>query len=140
LDELPYGDENNSDHQRDELLEYINSRTVRDARVDELKWWRDNEHIYSRLAKVARDVLGIPPTGSGVERQFSQAGCVANAARNRLNPDIVRDIMTYRSYLKSIKKPLSGQSNDEAIPREWVRTFAERLSATWERISGRKGN
>jgi hypothetical protein len=46
-----------------------------DMRVDLLSWWKTVGSLkYPRVAKMARQYLGIPATSAGVERLFSKCG------------------------------------------------------------------
>jgi hypothetical protein len=36
-------------------------------------FWKQNEHEYPVLARIARDILSIPVSGAGVERLFNSA-------------------------------------------------------------------
>ena len=44
--------------------------------------------MYSKLSKMARDVMAVPATGAGVEREFSISGRVVTKPRNRLSPTV----------------------------------------------------
>ena len=39
-----------------------------------LEWWREHEHEFPNIARMAKQVLGCPACSSGVERLFSKAG------------------------------------------------------------------
>src|ERR1700694_3271656 len=65
-----------------------------------LEYWRCHYQKYPHLAMMARGVLGGPPSGAGVEREFSIAGRVATWQRNRLHADTVTSLMIYKNYLK----------------------------------------
>ena len=49
---------------------------------------------------MVRDILAVPATGAGVERQFSKSGKVETTYRARINPITTSDIMIYKDYLK----------------------------------------
>ena len=53
---------------------------------------------------MARDVLAVPPSGSGVEREFSIAGRVATWQRSRLHAETITAIMIYKNYLKRCRQ------------------------------------
>ncbi|KAF4213877.1 hypothetical protein CNMCM6805_003710 [Aspergillus fumigatiaffinis] len=56
--------------QRDELAQYLESGIVRSPpRI----FWKDHQHDFPALARLARDVLSISATGAGVERLFNSA-------------------------------------------------------------------
>ncbi len=58
---------------QDELELYFAERPVSQD-VQPCIWWKMNVHRFSRLAKVARVLLGIPSTSAPAERIFSNAG------------------------------------------------------------------
>jgi hAT family C-terminal dimerisation region len=94
---------------------------------------------------MARDILGIPATGSGVEWRFSRSSRVANAARNRLDPSTVRDIMIYKSHLASRGKPLhirplrmledDMEEGDDDIPEEWEEEYNSTRADLYKRLT-----
>jgi hypothetical protein len=73
--------------QRDELTRYLDSSECDPSflkplliapigpitRVTIRSFWKDHQHEFPALAKLARDVLLIPATGAGVERLFNSA-------------------------------------------------------------------
>jgi hypothetical protein len=44
---------------QDELTRYLSSDRVKDVK-DPLKWWHENQHVYPKLYRMARDYLLIP--------------------------------------------------------------------------------
>jgi hAT family protein len=64
-----------------------------------LSWWSRNWRDFPRLAMMMRDACAVPPSGSGVERQFSIAGRVATWQRNRLSPQSICNIMFYKNHM-----------------------------------------
>src|SRR5205814_7533594 len=58
-----------------------------------LKWWKGSQSMYPKLSKMAHDVMAVPATGAGVEREFSISGRVVTKQRNQLSPTTIRDIM-----------------------------------------------
>jgi hypothetical protein len=67
--------------------------------TDALEWWKGSHSMYPKLSKMARDVLAVPATGAGVEREFSISGRVVTKQRNRLSPTTIRDIMQYKRWV-----------------------------------------
>ena len=58
-----------------ELTSYMGLK--RDPSVtDALSWWKGYQAMYPQSSKMARDILAVPATGAGVEREFSISGCV----------------------------------------------------------------
>jgi len=64
-----------------------------------LEWWKGSQSIYPKLSKMARDVMAVPATGAGVEREFSISGRVVTKQRNRLTPTTIRDLMQYKRWV-----------------------------------------
>ena len=65
-----------------------------------------NYREYPHLARMARDVFSVPPSGAGVKREFSIAGRVATWQRNHLHASTITAIMMYKNYLKRINRPV----------------------------------
>src|SRR5579859_519341 len=65
-----------------------------------LDWWKFNAHLYPDLARMARDVLAVPASGSAVERVFSVSGRIATWQRNRLSGETISRMMMFKSGLK----------------------------------------
>src|SRR5579859_4019065 len=81
-----------------EFTDYLTKK--RDKSVtDSLSWWKNTQATYPKLSKMARDVLAVPATGAGVEREFSISGRVMTKQRNRLSPTTIRDIMQYERWV-----------------------------------------
>jgi hAT family C-terminal dimerisation region len=59
------------------------------------QFWKDHQHEFPTLARVARDIFSIPATGAGVERLFNSARDVCHYRRGRLNPTTIQDLMLY---------------------------------------------
>src|SRR5437667_11579238 len=55
--------------------------------------------MYPKLSKMARDVLAVPVTSAGIEREFSISGRVVTKQRNRLMPTTIRDLMQYKRWV-----------------------------------------
>ena len=88
-----------------ELEKYLN-KPREPGVVWALEWWRVHYREYPHLARMARDVFSVPPSGAGVEREFSIAGRVATWQRNRLHASTITAIMMYKNYLKRINRPV----------------------------------
>jgi hypothetical protein len=48
---------------------------------------------------MVRDVMAVPATGAGVEREFSISGRVVTKQRNQLSPTTICDIMQYKRWV-----------------------------------------
>jgi hypothetical protein len=47
-------------------------------------------------------MFAVPPSGSGVERQFSIAGRVATWQRNKLSAETISRIMMYKNHMDGV--------------------------------------
>jgi hypothetical protein len=77
-----------------------------------------------------RDACAVPPSGSGVERQFSIAGRVATWQRNQLSPKSICEIMMYKNHMdrKGIELELSQDAINihyDIIPESEVESAAD---------------
>ena len=48
---------------------------------------------------MARNVMSVPATGAGVEREFSISGRVITKQRNRLKSSMIQDLMQYKHWV-----------------------------------------
>lgn len=60
---------------------------------DPLVWWKNNQHRYPFLSKLARKYLCIPATSAPSERVFSSSGNIVTNRRSNLTPDIVKSLV-----------------------------------------------
>ena len=90
LDELlgDIDDESENSNASDELSRYFTEK-VAPRNSNPLDWWKQNEFRFKRLAKLAKEILGIPATSTASERLFSTAGLTVTKLRNSLKPDNV---------------------------------------------------
>ena len=81
-----------------EYNEFSNYMQIkRDVSItDALEWLKGSHSMYPKLSKMACDVLAVPATGAGVEKEFSISGRVVTKQRNRLSPTTIRDLMQYK--------------------------------------------
>jgi len=85
---------------------------------------------YPHLATMVRDILAVPATGAGVERQFSKSGKVETKLRARIDPVTTCESMMYKDMLVRKNRALimtpadtsvediEMESNEEP-PSEW---------------------
>jgi hypothetical protein len=52
-------------------------------------FWKEHEHEFPILARMARDILSIPATGTGVERLFNCAHNICHYRRGQLKPSTI---------------------------------------------------
>ena len=125
LSTLAQDEDNEFDH-------YINSPPTL-AKESVLYSWKYLQNTYPRLSKMIRDVMAVPATGAGVERQFSKSGRVATSLRARLDPVTVSEIMMYKDHLEREAKGLTFWNensmigigdkeslNEGEVPEEWA--------------------
>lgn len=88
-----------ADKQRDVSLYLSIMATEKDAEAetDILGWWKEHEKTVPALARVAKSILCIPASSGSSERNFSAAGLVVTDRRNRLDPNVVDDILLVHS-------------------------------------------
>ncbi|KAJ5981909.1 hypothetical protein N7451_012009 [Penicillium sp. IBT 35674x] len=59
-------------------------------------FWKDHEHEFPILARIARDILSIPASGAGVERLFNCARDICHYRRGQLKPSTIRGLMLHQ--------------------------------------------
>ncbi|KAF7349507.1 Dimer-Tnp-hAT domain-containing protein [Mycena sanguinolenta] len=65
-----------------------------------LKWWKENEHEFPIISKIARDFLAIPGTSVSVERLFSSARHLCHESRASLNSKTISEAMLTKMWIK----------------------------------------
>lgn len=60
---------------------------------DVLEFWKKNQHVYPRLAIVAKAILAIPITSASAESSFSIAGCLIRSRRASIAPHRVEKVL-----------------------------------------------
>ena len=68
--------------------------------IDPLRWWRERESEFPKLAKIAQIVLAIPATSVPSERLFSSAGELLSKKRLRMKPDLADKLLFLRENSK----------------------------------------
>jgi hypothetical protein len=80
-------------------------------------FWKEHQHEYPILARMARDILSTPASGAGVERLFNCARDICHYRRGQLKPETIKDVMLHlfsskfdleQSELEMIKVYLSA--------------------------------
>ncbi|XP_072394799.1 E3 SUMO-protein ligase ZBED1-like [Diabrotica undecimpunctata] len=69
-----------------------------DRKQDPLHFWKQREHIFPSLCRMAYKYLCIPATSVPSERLFSKAGLLTNQRRNRLMPKKVDELLFLNSF------------------------------------------
>lgn len=77
-----------------EIKRYMTmERQDTDSSLTLLQWWKQNQLLFPRLAKLARAVLAVPASSVPSERVFSLAGNIVSKKRSRLNPELVNRLI-----------------------------------------------
>jgi len=125
---------------------YYNSRIIIHQNETALSWWKRNEPGYHDLALMFRDIMAVPPTGAGVEREFSKSGRVATWTRSRLNARTISEIMLLKNFLTR-KGDASSEWDDAAVevgiadeivestdvPKKWRKHWWNDSKTRWAR-------
>jgi hypothetical protein len=94
-----------------ESVEYLKAPesdiTADNPTGDPLRAWPALELSYPNLASMAKDILAVPASGVGVEREFNQARDLITYRRCRMKPDLIEDLMIIRHYAALNKGTLS---------------------------------
>jgi hypothetical protein len=102
-DVIIIGESQNTDDDiiENEIQRYLDSqRQNTDTTLTLLEWWKCNEYLYPRLAKVAKNILAIPASSVPSERVFSLAGNIVNKKRSRLNADNIDKLIFLNMNMK----------------------------------------
>lgn len=94
FDDLPVEEES----QADEVEKY--QKFLVQGSDSILQWWKNNEHHFPVMARIARKTLCIMATSAASERNFSLAGHIVSSRRTSLAPSSVDNILFMNSYLK----------------------------------------
>ena len=83
------------------------------ARFRALNWWLEptQRQRYSRLSKMAFDLLTVPAMSAEAERIFSECSLALNDQRQRISPETLEELMLLRSWLRNAEKT-KGQMVD----------------------------
>ncbi|OJJ88809.1 uncharacterized protein ASPGLDRAFT_1500183, partial [Aspergillus glaucus CBS 516.65] len=63
-------------------------------------YWKDHLHEYPILASLARDVLTIPASSSGVERLFNSACDICHYRQGSLKSKTIKELMLFMCTTK----------------------------------------
>lgn len=79
-------DENSVDvAEKVEIGRYIRATSWSNRGMGPLIWWKDNQHRYSNITLLSRDILAIQSSSVASEGTFSHATHVLDEARLRMN-------------------------------------------------------
>ncbi|KAF7351928.1 HATC-domain-containing protein [Mycena venus] len=65
-----------------------------------LTWWKEHEHEFPIISRMARDFLAIPGTSVSVERLFSSARHLCHESRSSLKPSTISEAMLTKMWIK----------------------------------------
>ena len=74
------------------ILSNNNKNNQESIYVNPLLFWKEKQHIYFHLAKVARAYFGIPVTSAFVERFFSKIGYILRPHRRCMLDDLAENL------------------------------------------------
>lgn len=81
---------------------------------------------------MVRDTLAVPPTGAGVERQFSLSGAVVTSSRGRLIPETIEMIMMHKNKMHREKRSLvMSETAGLGVGEELVSSINEDMPKEW---------
>ena len=81
-------DSEDSDTVFKEVELYLKEKAI-DREEPPLGWWKENQHRFPLVSRVARRYLTIPITSTPAERVFSTAGLTVSRLRSCLTPEHV---------------------------------------------------
>jgi len=93
-----------------EFDRYMQLPLAQDTNI--LGYWRKDQHEFTHLAPMVRDLYSVPASGAGVEREFSKSGRVASWTRSKLNPETITESMMYKSHLARQGRPIEVLEDD----------------------------
>jgi len=70
------------------------------AEFDALKWWKEHERSFPKVATIAKRWLAVPPSSADLERLFTTAGWLARPHRNRLSGGVLRALLLLHTKWK----------------------------------------
>ncbi|EED18125.1 hypothetical protein TSTA_118890 [Talaromyces stipitatus ATCC 10500] len=110
--QLPFQPEANTN---DEPTPYLGSSPTKPCspRV----FWKENENNFPVLARLVRDVLTVPATGSGVERLFNSARDICHYCRGSLKSRTIQDLVIFMCTSR-----LEIESEQLALLEEYIST------------------
>ncbi len=78
---------------QEQLEIYLNMKPA-NATDDIFQWWKQREHLFPELAKVAKRFLSIPATSVPSERLWSRAGLTMTDRRTSMSPSTLEKLLS----------------------------------------------
>ncbi|KAJ5292123.1 hypothetical protein N7478_001374 [Penicillium angulare] len=97
-------------------------------------YWKEHEHEFPILSRLARDLLSVPATGAGVERLFNSARDICHYRRGSLHETTIQDLMMYmcsekltleEQQLTRLEKPMEGEGQEALEEDEALKAIEE---------------
>ena len=89
-------------------------KSIKDGTYDCATWWKENHKQFPNLAKVAKNLFGIPATSANCERAFSHLNNVVTKKRNRLHGETTRRLTFVKQNLQYM--PDYSTYSEEYVP------------------------
>ena len=89
-------------------------KSIREGTYDCATWWKENHKQFPNLAKVAKNLFGIPATSANCERAFSHLTNVVTKKRNRLHGETTRRLTFLKQNLQYM--PNYSTYSEEYVP------------------------
>ncbi|VFQ67983.1 unnamed protein product [Cuscuta campestris] len=70
-----------------------------DVEFDVLGWWKQNEHMFPCIGKLARQVLSVPVSTVAVEREFKAGNNILTDFRSCLNAESLETLVCNQDWL-----------------------------------------
>lgn len=87
----------------DEVLMQINDIKVEDEKINIFEYWRKNKDTFKEFYRLFKIVFSINDTQASVERAFSSLKYIYNDYREKLDGELMEDILCVRLNSRIIK-------------------------------------
>lgn len=77
-------------------------KRLKESTETSLQWWGRNENAYPYISKLAKQLLCIPASSAASERTFSSSGNTLTKKRNRLDPEMVRELVFLKDAIDKV--------------------------------------
>ena len=121
-----FGDDNKTNDVTAQFQKYMSEPQI-DRNLHPYNWWKNHEHVYPLIAKLARHYLCIPATSAVSERTFSTAGNIVTAKRSCVAPENV-NVFVFLHQINFGMNPNQMNQANEAVQYESVNRFLSACS------------